>query len=287
MTSIKKTNTLDIEQKVYRMPFPSFVEVSEKSKVAFLFEHTTQGNLTVDWQLLLTKVVSLSIGRRAQFNKEIFYIMFLQFDYAQINRNAINDVFTITQHLFGSSNLIEIEAKIDSLEKLITEYLSCEIEREIIDCLINEFGVLINQLKELEVIGIGAFMLAASLQLALLQEKANTDFTQWNYVKQLTLEYTKYVKRINPKLYRLTIGRIDKSCKCTKCELEGEETTEYECRYFDGKNIHIFRERSDKVGYECNRHRLKMFHTVVERVNQISKPVRSTIKKWQELIVRD
>jgi hypothetical protein len=54
--------------------------------------------------------------------------------------------------------------------------------------------------------------------------------------------------------------------------------------YCDGKDIHIFRDRSVRVGYECNKHRLKMFHSTEERVMQIAvDTVRSAVKIWEQL----
>jgi hypothetical protein len=92
---------------------------------------------------------------------------------------------------------------------------------------------------------------------------------------------------VTPKLVELSVGRIDKECRCTKWESgsEGEERiTEYECCYYDGKDLHIFRQISRDAEFECNKHRLQMFHSVTDRVNQTAvQPVRAASKKWQEL----
>lgn len=63
-----------------------------------------------------------------------------------------------------------------------------------------------------------------------------------------------------------------------------QSSTQYECRYFDGKDVHLFRASSLDAGFECNKHRLLMFRTVVDRVNQTAaRPVRLAIKKWRLL----
>ena len=283
MDNIKVKSILDLEEKVDRMRLPNFVEKSELSIIASFFECIAPGDLTANWQLILTKVGAFLIEQNARNNKKLFCTMFLELDYTRINKNAISDVCNLTQEPFDRNKFIQIEANSNWIKELVIQYLNHQNEPAIIDDLINEFSVLINRIKDIEVIGIGAFTLAASLQLALIQEKAKTDTTQYLREKKLTSDYIEYVQRINPRLYRLSVGRIDKFCTCTKCKLE--EVTEYECRYSDGKDIYVFRGHNEKVGYECNKHRLRMFQMVVKQVNQtVSQPVRATIKKWQELV---
>ena len=283
MNNIKVKSILDLEDKVDRMPLSNFIDKSDNSIIASLFECIVPGDLTVDWQLILTKVIAGLIEKNSFTNKKIFYTIFLELDYATINKNAISDVYNITQEPFDRNNFIQIQNTINLIKALALKYLTAQNEPAIIDDLINKFSVLINQLKDLEVVGIGGFTLAASLQLALLQEKAKTDNSQYLRIKKLTLDYIEYVKRINPRLYRLSVGRIDKICTCTKYKLE--EVTEYECRYSDGKDIYVFRGHNEKVGYECNKHRLRMFQMIVKQVNQtVSLPVRAAVKKWQELV---
>jgi len=130
-------------------------------------------------------------------------------------------------------------------------------------------------------------MLASGFRLVLLLQQAALDRTVWSQIKSTALEDSEYAFSVTPKLFRLSVGQIDKSCQCirwsTVPEFE-ESKTQYECRYFDGKDIHLFRASSLDAGFECNKHRLLMLHTVADRVNQpAAKPVRSAIKTWRLL----
>ncbi len=280
LMSLKLTNISEqLEDKVNKMPLPNFVEVAQSSKL-FLVHELKMQTLTINWQFVLAKFSQALTSR----NQNLIDILFLAPDYLQLNRNAINDTCNIINQPCSVSIVREIEVE----TSLIKEHINASKYSNLqLDYLINKNGNLLNKLKSLEVVGIGSFMLAATMQLLLLQEKAKSDSREWVNVKNGAIEYIDYAKSVNPKIYRLSVGKIDKNCKCIKYKSEREEITQYECRYFDGKDIHVFQEFSNKVGYECNKHRLQMFINVVERVNQtIVKPLRSTIKKWQELAVQ-
>lgn len=280
LKSLKLTNISEqLEDKVDKMPLPDFVEVAESSNF-FLVNELEMQALTINWQVVLAKFSQALISRN---NYNLIDILFLEPDYLQLNKNAISDTCNIISQPCSVSILREIEAETSLIKEHINESKYNNLQ---LDYIINKNGNLLNNLKSLDVVGIGSFMLAASMQLLLLQEKAKSDSREWVNVKNGAIEYINYAKSVNPKIYRLSVGKIDKTCKCIKYKSEQKKITEYECRYFDGRDIHVFREVSNKVGYECNKHRLEMFQNVVERVNQtIVKPLRSTIKKWQELAV--
>lgn len=280
LNSLKLTGISEqIEDKVYKMPFPDFVEVAELDK-NFLANELTNQTLTLNWQFALAKLSQELTSR----NYKLINILIVQ-DYLQLNRNAIIDTCNIINQPCSVSIFREIEAETSLIEEHITRSKNSNLQ---IDYLINKNDNLIGKLKNLEVVGISSFMLSATIQLLLLQEKAKSDNTEWIHVKNQAVEYINYAKSVNPKLYRLSVGQIDKTCKCIKYKSNNDEKiVKYECRYFDGRNIHVFQELSNKVGYECNKHRLQMFQTVVEKVNStVVKPLRSTIKKWQELVVQ-
>lgn len=259
-----------LEEKVYRMPLP---DVSVAEGTTFRSELKMQP-LTINWQFVLAKLSEALISKQ----QNLIYTLFVEIDYLQLNRNAISDSCSIINQPCNLTILGEIEAQIG----LIKEYITASKNNNLQERIIHEYGILLNQLKKLETAGIAAFMLAASVKLLLLQEKAS-DRQEWINTKNQVIEYINYAKSINPQLFRLSVGQIDKTCKCRKYKSEHEEITKYECRYFDGRNIHIFREFNNHIGYECNKHRLKMFQSVVERVNQtLSNPLRSALKKWQE-----
>lgn len=287
LTNLTKITTVSeqLEEKVYKMPLPEVIDVSEKSKATSLFDRrmlTTNSALT--WQLVLANLSGILTNKNPQ---DLIHLIFLEIDYVQLNKNAITDVIAIVKLPCDTNIFVGIEGKINAIKDLMKEYIQQEQKSQAkLNYLIDEFSILLNELKSLEVVGIGAFTLAATWQLILLQEKAKFDSSEWINIKSRAIEYSNYVKSINPRLFRLSVGRIDKACKCTKSKYIDEKITEYECRYFDGKDIHVFRELSNKVGYECNKHRLQMFYSVVEQVNQtVAQPVRSAIKKWQELAV--
>lgn len=274
-----------LEDRVYQMPFPDFVEVSEQSNAACIFEQQNcDRHAVISWQNLLEHVSKALITGES---KDLLWLLFLELDYVRLNKNAIIDVYAITKQEFDIKSLRELDFQIHSIQELFKKYIQhpSENSQTRLIRLINEFNVLIEQIKNLEVVGIGAFALAASLQLLLFQEKAQFNSTEWINLKNQAIDYYCYAQKVNPKLYRLTVGKIDKICHCTTCKFRDEKKlTEYECRYFDGKDVHVFRGISNQVGYECNKHRLKMFQSVVETVNQtVSTPLRLAIKKWQEV----
>lgn len=273
-----------LDEQVYKMPQPEFIELAN-SRMALTVNERMPIALTITWQWVLAKMGEALIARDAS---EIIKLLFLDLDYAQLNNNAVNDVCSIIRQPVDENTLREIQVKIDSLKELLREYLLYpQNNQNQLDYVINESTFVIKKLKILEVGGIGAFMLASGWRLALLQEKAKSDITQWSTIKDRAIEYSKYVAIVSPKLFRMSIGRIDKECRCTKWEssTEGQEKiTQYECSYFDGKDLHVFRELSPNVVIECNKHRLQMFQAVADNVNQIAaQPVRAASKKWLEL----
>lgn len=279
MNEFRLTTISEVEEKAYKMPLPDFIEVSEQLKIAD-FTQVKSSSLALTWQLFLAGISS-AVTHQNYANKELIYPLILEIDFFQLHKNAINDVCAITQQSYDANILVEVEAKINLIKAALNEYLAQPQNIEVIDVAINELNALIGKLKSLEVVGVGAFAIATSFQLLLLQEKAN-DSNELLKLKPLALEYSNYAKSVNPRLFRLSIGKIDKICTCKKYKTASEATA-YECQYFDGKDIHVFREFSPKVGYECNKHRLTKFHEVAAQVNQISQPVRAAIKKWQEL----
>ncbi len=274
-----------LDEKVYRMPQPEFIELANNSRMALTATERMPIALTITWQWVIAKIGEALIARDAS---EIIKLVFSDLDYAQLNNNAVNDVCSVIGQPVNENTLREIQVKIDSLKELMREYLLYpQNNQNQLDYVINESTFVINELKKLEVVGIGAFIIASGLRLALLQEQAKLDIRKWSIIKDRAIEYSNYAAMVTPKLFKLSIGRIDKECRCTKWEsrTEGQEKiTEYECRYFDGKDLHIFRELSPNVVIECNKHRLQMFHAVADKVNQIAaKPVRRARKKWLEL----
>lgn len=287
LNNLKITNISEqIEEKAGRMPLPDFEEVSETDNY-FVEDELESRNLTLSWQLVLAKLSEALINKNFT---QIIALLFLESNYTKIHTNAMEDTCSILRNSFSTipfyaSNIIEIERKIELIKELIKAYIGGSQNKNYYrDRAIDELGNIISELSILEVYGLGAFMIAATLQLLLMQETATpTDLLK---LKSQTLEYINYAKVVNPRLFRLSLGKIDKSCKCIKYNSQRENQSEYECRYCDGRDIHIFRDKSDRVGYECNKHRLKMFHSVAQNVNQtVSQPVRSAIKKWQEFMV--
>lgn len=157
----------------------------------------------------------------------------------------------------------------------------------LLNYLLGESSFVVQQLKSLDIVGVGAFMLASGFRLALLQLQASSDRTARGRIKDRAIEDSNYAFRVTPKLFRLSVGLIDKSYQCIMWSSEPEleqSITQYECRYFDGKDIHIFRASRAIAEFECNKHRLLMFETVADRVNQTAAlPVRTALKKWREL----
>ena len=263
-----------LDKLVEKMPRPEVIEIPLDSRIAFDFTDRVP-ILTISWQGVLAKIGELlMVGK----SREVIKLLFAELDYIQLNKNAVDDVYNIVRQPFSEKAITEIQAKLDAFKELMLEYLNHPQDNKLkLDYVIDESSVVIDKLKSLEVVGVGAFMIASGFRLALLQEKAKLDL-KWNNVKDKAIEYSDYALKISPKIIKLSLGRINKKCRCTY------SSESYECRYFDGKDIHIFRETSSNVGTECNRHRLEMFYSVADNVNQTAvQPVRKASKKWRQL----
>ncbi len=272
-----------LDELVDRMPIPEFIQVSPNSRISFTLNETCLSDLTISWQWALAKIGEALIARDA---RKIIQLLFVELDYAQIHKNALLDIYNIVRQPVDVYQPIATQAQIDSLKKLMIEYLhQSRNNQPSLDYLINESSLLLEQIKSLEVVGIGAFMIASGFHLALLQEQADSDRSKWIHVKYRAIEYGQYAARVTPKLFKLSVGQIEKKCNCTcKSDPVKNRITEYECGYFDGKNTHLFRDISPIVSTECNKNRLQMFQNVVISVNQTAvKPVRSAIKNWLKL----
>ena len=274
----------ELEKQVNKMPQPKIIEVSSNSRLAFTFNENMPLAVTINWQWVLAKINEALFARSTQ---EVIKLLFLDLDLVQIHNNALLDIQNIVRQTVKEKDIIEIQAKLDSFKELMTEYIQHSLtNKHRLDYVINESSFVVQKLKDLDVIGLGAFMIVAGFRLALLQEKAQSDIAEWSNVKNRAIEYSDYAMRVSPKLIKFSVGKIDKECRCTtyKSAMQGEEITEYECRYFDGKDLHIFRDLSPNVVNECNKHRLQKFQNAVDSVNQIAtQPVREASKKWQEL----
>lgn len=275
----------ELEFIVNRIPHSEFVEVSSNLRIAGTFTESQPVALTINWQWVLAKITeALIVGD----SKGVFQLLFSDLDYVKLNNNAVEDVRSLVRQSVDENAFSTIQAKIASLQELMSEYLAYpKTTQPQLNRLINESNVIIEELKSLEVVGVGAFMIASGFHLALLQEKALSDLTDWSHVKYRAIEYSRYAASVTPRLFRLSVGLIDKACQCTKWEPESEGAsgiTEYECRYFDGKDIHLFRAISPDAEIECNKHRLQMFQTVVDKVNQTAaQPVRTALKQWRNM----
>lgn len=267
-----------LDKLVEKMPPPEFIDILLDSRIAFSFPERMP-ILTMSWQWVLAEISESLIAGKS---REVIKLLFTELDYTQINKNAVDDVYNIVRQPFSENAITEVKAKIDAFKDLMRQYLNYPQDNKLkLDYIINESSVVLEKLKSLEVVGVGAFMIASGFRLALLQEKAKLD-PKWNKFKDEAIEYSDYALKISPKIIKLSLGRINKKCNCTRC---GSEF--YECRYFDGKDIHVFREKSLNVGTECNRHRLEMFYSVADNVNQTAvQPVRNASKKWRELSAR-
>lgn len=275
----------ELNEKVYKMPQPEFVEVSRNSKIAFTSNEKMPIALTINWQWVLEKIGKALIARDA---RSVIKLLFSDVDYLQINHNAVEEIRSIIRQSVDENTFRETIAKINSVKELISEYLYNPQDNQArLDYIINESSFVVQKLKSLEIVGLGAFMIASGLRLALLQEKAKSDQTNWNSVKDQAIEYSNYAASVTPKLFELSVGQIDKECKCKRWEsrFEGEKRiTEYECCYFDGKDLHIFRQLSSNAEFECNKHRLQMFQSVTDNVvHTVVQPMREAINRWREL----
>lgn len=274
-----------INQLVDKMPPQEFIEGSAHESLALNCNSRRLIAVTINWQWVLAKIGEALV---ASDTRAIIKLLFSDVDYVQINYNAIEDICNIIRQPVDENAIREAQAKVKSFTNLIKKYPDpTQTSQPQLDYIINEFGLIIQNLKNLEVIGLGGFTIASSFHLALLQKKALLDPKEWSNFKHKAREYSDYAARVTPKLFKLSVGRIDKACQCTRWESgEGSERiTEYECRYSDGKDFHIFRSNSLDAVTISNKHRLQMFYDVTDRTNQtVAKPVRSAIKKWRELV---
>ena len=273
---------LEFEEKAKKMPLPKVIQVST-SQLPLNLNESSPLALTLNWQQVLAKISEALIAGNAI---EVLNLLFADLNYIQLNRNAVNDICNLVRQPVEKNMLTE--AQLSILKKLIIEYLKHpQLNAQQLNSLIYESSFVVKQLKSLDVVGVGAFMLASGFRLALLLQQAALDRTVWSQIKSTAIEDSDYAFSVTPKLFRLSVGQIDKSCQCIRWQSEWEieqSITQYECRYFDGRDIHVFRASSLDAGFECNKHRLLMFHTVADRVNQTAaKPVRSAIKKWRLL----
>jgi hypothetical protein len=290
--------TEDLEAEVSKMPLPDFVSVTKNSQLTRFDECDANNSITVTWQSVLAKTNAI-LAEPSSLNW--LSVLFQELDYQQITKNAINDICTIVRQPADLTAIATIETQIEQLKELFHKYFhqlhsspieifhGTSFQAEIISAL----NTLITQTESLGLLGLGAFVLAANLHLLLLQEKAKSEPQEWQNIKGNLDRYIAYVKITLPQIFRLSVGKIDKACSCIKYSPNNpnsdfdELVTKYECRYSDGKDVYIFRDRNQRVGYECNKHRLKMFHDTVDRLMQtVVQPVRSTIKTWEKSIVQ-
>lgn len=276
---------LEFEGKVKKMPLPKVIQVSSKSQLALTLNERSPLVLTLSWQQILAILSEALIARNTV---QVLKLLFFNLDYIQLNRNAVNDICNLVRQPVEQNDIRQIEAQLNFLKKLVIEYLKHpQTNVSLLNYLSNEFSFIVQQLKNLGVVGVGAFMLTSGIRLALLQAQAASDHTLWSRIRDRAIEDSDYAFNVTPQLFRLTVGQIDKACQCIKwsdAHKFEESITQYECRYFDGKDVHLFRASSLDAGFECNKHRLLMFHTVADRVNQTAaKPVRAAIKKWRFL----
>ncbi|MBD2309000.1 hypothetical protein H6G17_26410 [Chroococcidiopsis sp. FACHB-1243] len=274
----------DFESKVKRMPLPKVIQVSN-SQLALTLNENLPVALTLSWQQVLVKISEALIAGNSV---EVLKLLFCHLDYIQLNHNAVNDLCYLVRQPVEPNAIREIDAQLDSLKNLMDKYLKHpQTNTLLLNHLIHESSFVIQQLKSLDIVGVGALMLASGFRLALLLQLPASNCNAWNQIKLAAIEDSDYASGVTPKLFRLTVGQIDKSCQCIRWSSASEfeaSSPQYECRYFDGKDVHLFRASSLDAGFECNKHRLLMFRTVVDRVNQTAaRPVRSAIKKWRLL----
>lgn len=275
----------ELEFIVNKICHSEFIEVSSNSRIAETFTEGQLAALTISWQWVLAKITEALIAGNS---KGVLKLLFSDLDYIKFNNNAVEDLRSLVRQSVDETTFSTIQAKIASLQELMSEYLAHpKTTQSQLNRLINEANSIIEELKSIKAVGVGAFMLASGSHLALLQEKASSDLSDWSHVKYWAIEHSQYAASLTPMLFRLSVGLIDKTCQCTKWKPESEGVsgiTKYECRYSDGKDIHLFRAISPDAEIECNKHRLQMFQTVVDRVNQTAvQPVRIALKQWRNM----
>lgn len=271
-----------INEKADRMPQPKFIQVAQKSEIAFT-DNQKPTTLTLNWQWVLGKISRALINNASI---EVIKLLTYDLEFTQIIKNAIDDIQDLTRQTVNQINLSSTITKLEVVKRLLAESERYQNNTETRDPVVNELSYLVVQLQGLGVIGLGAFMIAASLQLALLQEQAKSDSKQWRNIKTKVMDWIAHCSATTPQLFRLSVGRIDKSCHCLEWQTHTETAviTEYECRYFDGRDTHIFRNTTPAAIATCNLHRLQMFYTVTARVNYTAViPIRTAIKQWRRL----
>lgn len=281
-----------LEAEVSKIPPPNFTIIASRERPTYFSGRVSAelgaNVLAITWQSVLEKTTATLLE---QNSVEKLRCIFQELNYRQITNNAINDLIATIGQPADMNAIAAIEAKIDLLQEQFNQHFlqsrsvsavsSYKITQK--TDLADALEDLVKQMQSLGLIGIGAFTLAANLHLLFLQEKAKFDRKEWQNVNEYLENYIDYVKSTISLIFKLSVGKIDKACTCIKYCLNFDETPEYECRYSDGKNVYVFRDRSERVGYECNKHRLKKFHSTVDNVMQtVVQPLRSTVKVWEQ-----
>jgi hypothetical protein len=285
--------TEHLEAELNRMPLPDFASVTQNSQLTCFDERDVNNGIIVTWQYVLAKTTAI-LAEQSSWNW--LPVLFHELNYQQITKNAINDICAIVRQPADLTAIATIETQIEQLQNLCCRYFDrnpSPVELSLQEDIIHALSHLVSDTKSLGISGLGAFVIAANLHLLLLQEKAKSAAQEWQNIRGNLNNYIAHAKSTLPQIFRLSVGKIDKVCSCIKYNSNNynsnfdDSVAEYECRYCDGKDIYIFRDRSPRVGYECNKHRLKMFHDTVDGLMQtVVQPVRSTIKTWEKLVVQ-
>lgn len=283
-----------LEVEANKMPLPDFTNATRNDRANYFGDRTaceliSTQVLAITWQSVLEKTTDALVE---QSNLEQLQFIFQELDYQQIANNAINDISSIVRQPADLEAIATIETQIKQLNLLFNNYFRqssvvkyCEIS------LYSDLNYLleaaIERIQNLGLLGLGTFALLANLHLLLLQEQAKFNCKEWYKFNCNLNKYITYIKNTIPQVFKRSVGKIDKECTCIKYHLYFDDELEYQCRYSDGKNIYIFGDRSKRAGYECNKHRLKMFHSTVDMIMQtVVYPLRSTVKIWQKLAVQ-
>lgn len=152
-----------LEEKVEKMSLPEVIKVSTNSRLALALNESSPQALTITWQWVLAKISEALIAKNAV---EVLKLLFSELDYVQLNRNAIEDIRSLLRQPVDENVIREIAAKLDSLKELMSEYLhnpQTNVPR--LNYLLDESNFVVQQLKSLNIVGIGAFMLACWFSL--------------------------------------------------------------------------------------------------------------------------
>lgn len=161
----------DFESKAKKMPLPKIIQVSN-SQLALTLNENLPVTLTLSWQQVLAKISDALIAGNSV---EVLNLLFCHLDYLQLNHNAVNDLCHLVRQPVEPNALGEIDAQLDSLKKLMDKYLKHpQTNTLLLNHLIHESSFVIQQLKSLDIVGVGALMLASGLRLALLLRLPNT-----------------------------------------------------------------------------------------------------------------